>query len=72
MIFNKLWVLNIIFKTLFVITNYPTSNMQDLIQQNQNCHGEIASHTPSRTLGHAKSLWFCIKACEMHFRLIWY
>lgn len=57
-IFNKRWVLSLILKILFISMNYPTSNIQDLFQQNQNCCEEIVSYKLYRSLGHDKSLWF--------------
>lgn len=72
-IFNKWWVLTLIFKILFISMNYPTSNTQDLFQQNQNCYEEIVSYKLYRSLGHGESLWFFfIKGYEMHFRLMGY
>lgn len=53
--------------------NYPTSNTQDLIQQNQNYYEEIVSYKLYRSLGLGKSLWFFfIKGYEIHFRLTGY
>lgn len=46
MTFNKWWVLNWICKILLITTNYPSSNIQNLLQQNQNCYVEVVSYKP--------------------------